>query len=431
VNILRDESRLLQAGLVLWAATTLSFMAGMSIGSGIFFACALFCFARRPETRRGLRWNGLATASVAFAVAALLSVCTAIAWPPLGLPLERFGGLQKLHFFLIPFFAAAALEATSVNRDFERHPLWRALLVMGLLVSVIGIFQFWAALVLPAGWLDNPFFRVIATGGTMRRFHAQGLMYFHLSYASALSFVVAWAGARALWPPKGQGRGEKNAWLLLAVLASFALFYSFSRIAWFALAAIPVVLGFLKRPRAGLLTLLGVIAAGAVIFLSAESLRGRLATGWQAIGEREGVWAGAVEMIRDRPLTGVGFGKTGYYSKPYATRALGHEPVFTSHAHDNTLDILAATGVVGFLAYAAWWGVLLLYAFRAFRDAPADRRWLPAGALAGWVAFQINGLTQVNFFDAKSQHSLMLWAGIVLALEARRAGDFLRAGSGL
>jgi MYXO-CTERM domain-containing protein len=38
----------------------------------------------------------------------------------------------------------------------------------------------------------------------------------------------------------------------------------------------------------------------------------------------------------------------------------------------------------------------------------------------------VNGLTQVNFWDGKSQHTLMLWAGVVLALAIRRRREDAR-----
>jgi O-antigen ligase len=95
---------------------------------------------------------------------------------------------------------------------------------------------------------------------------------------------------------------------------------------------------------------------------------------------------------------------------------LGHKPLFSSHAHNNILDVLASTGVFGLIAFLAWWILLWRYLWQSFWRSPPELRWLPAACLAAFVAFQVNGLTQVNFFDGKSEHSLMLWAGISLAL---------------
>lgn len=413
--------KLWAGAFLFWVGTTLTFMAGMSIGSGVFVAASLWVLYRHKELRAPLSSGPLAIASLAFFAASLLSVGAALAFPPLGLPLEPFHGLQKFHFFLLPFLACAAISATAGRElRLERHKMWNVLFGMTLLVSVVGILQFWASNIFPAAWLENRFFREVGMASVERRFHAQGLMYFHLSFASAMGFSCAWAGARVLWPLKEDSSREKLAWAALALLAFFALFFSYSRIAWIALAGILVTLAFLKRPRWGALALVVLLGASALLWTFSSSLRLRWQLGLNSLFERRQVWAGAREMILDRWLTGVGFGKTGYYMAPYETIALGTEPLFSSHAHNNFLDILAATGLPGFFAFLAWWGVLGFFAWRVFRKSDVHERWLPAACLAGLVGFHINGLTQVNFFDAKSQHSLMLWAGVVLALEWRR-----------
>jgi|GEM_PF-5138409 len=416
-----QELKIWRAGFLVWAAMTLSFMAGMSIGSGLFTLATLFYFYRHREAMSTMRNRTFFIACLAFLGAALLSVLAAVISPPLGLPLENFGSLQKFHFFLLPFFACAALTATSPkNMGLEKHPLWTVLFYTALFVSLIGIVQFWGASLFPASWVDDRFFRVIATGEEPRRYHAQGLMYFHLSFASALGFSCSWFGARLIWPPAGESTKTKFAWAAVTLITFLALFFTYSRIAWIALGCILVTLAFLKKPKWGLLCALVIIGVSTVAWYTSDSLRGRWRLGMNSIFERQEVWSGALGMVKDRPFTGVGFGKTGYYSRPYEIQVLGHEPQFSSHAHNNFLDMLAAMGFPGLAAFLAWWFVLGLFAWRSFRDALPGEHWIPAGCLAGLVAFQINGLTQVNYFDAKSEHALMLWAGVILALEWRR-----------
>jgi O-antigen ligase len=83
------------------------------------------------------------------------------------------------------------------------------------------------------------------------------------------------------------------------------------------------------------------------------------------------------------------------------------------------LDIIAAMGIPGLIAYLAWWIFLFFASWRVYLFSKEEERWLPAAALGGLLAFQINGLTQVNFWDGKSQHTLMIWVGITLALWIR------------
>ena len=406
--------------LAIWAVTTLSFMAAMGIGSGIFLLASLWYLRNDQEILwRSLR-DPLFLSVIFYFLTALVSVAAATIWPPLGMPLEPFWVLKKFHYYLLPFLAAAALYRSSgQGLRFERHIFWRAFYWMAMIVSIIGILQFWAAYLFPSAWLSSSFFRVIATGNAVRSYHAQGLMFFHLSFASALGFVSAYAWARYIWPLADDSRRDKIAWRVLLIFSSLAFFFTYSRISWLALAGLVLTLAYLKHPRIGLSALIALSFLAILIWNISPNLRGRWNLGWNTWHEREQVWLAAKEMIKDRPITGVGFGKTGYYSPAYAERALGRKPDFSSHAHNNILDILASTGLLGLFGFLAWWIVLWRKAWKAFQISAEKDRWLPAACLGAFVAFHINGLTQVNFYDAKSEHSLMLWAGIVLALSWR------------
>lgn len=415
-----DRTSLWAWALALWAAATLSFMAGMGIGSTVFVLTCLW-YLRKEKIWPVLKKEPLLWVSLGLLLAALLSIVSAHLAPPLGLPLQNFRELQKFHYFLLPFFTAFALLKTSGPKlEFEKHPLWKALCAMALLVSVVSILQFWGGYLFPESWRESRFFRSVATGEDIAFYHAQGLMYFHLSFASAMGFVCSYVGARLLWPLATDGKKEKILWAVLLLFTSLAFFYTYSRISWVALGALFVALFFLKRPSLGVAAVLAVVIGASLVWHFSPTVRGRWHLARNAIVERQQVWAGAREMIADRPWLGVGFGKTGYYSTPYATRAIGSKPIFSSHAHNNFLDILAATGVVGLVPFLLWWIVLWIYGWRSFWRSPENERWLPGACLAAFVTFHVNGLTQVNFFDAKSQHSLMLWAGILLALEWRR-----------
>ena len=68
--------------------------------------------------------------------------------------------------------------------------------------------------------------------------------------------------------------------------------------------------------------------------------------------ERLAHWQVAVDMMRDHPWLGVGFGNYGAYYEQYRllywVNALGH-------AHNYYLNIFAETGAIGFVAYLTVW----------------------------------------------------------------------------
>ncbi len=426
-------SRMQQIVLGFWAASTLSFMAMMSIGGSLGGVLGIWVCWRERERWQEIRQSFYWVPTLFLVGVASLSLLVAYFDPPLGIPIQGFNEIKKFRYFLLPIFGAALILSTNAveGKPLEQSFLWKVLLGMTLLMSLIAAFQFWAGYLFGESFIldwkvlvdgtreyqPKRFFRLVA--GTLHS-HAQGLMFFHLSFATAISFSINYLLARVLWPMQEDGKKLQIFLLISTLIAAAALYFTYSRTAWITLVVIPVVLCFLRKPKWGLVVLgMGPILV-AILWLSSSSVRQRVhdSAGWTG---RYYVWASSLEMVKDRPIWGVGFGKSGAYTDHYAEQFLGGTKSFSSHAHNNMLDALATTGALGFLAYLFWFGLFGYYAWQLFRRAPPDRRWLPAALLGAWVAFQINGLTQVNFYDGKSQHSLMFWASLLIALWLREA----------
>ena len=67
-------------------------------------------------------------------------------------------------------------------------------------------------------------------------------------------------------------------------------------------------------------------------------------------------------------------------------------------------------------------GYRLAASARSRHRAPPEEKWISAGMLAAFTAFHINGITQVNFYDGKSQHSLMLCMNATCSEESSSSG---------
>jgi hypothetical protein len=399
---------------------SLSSMAGMSIGAGALLAACLWAIARSWQSwgRAGVKdvlTHPLGAASAFLFAAAFLSLAHAWISPPLGRPVSGFGELKKFHHFLYPFVVALALHYSA--DALERHPFWKFWGGMGIFCGLLAGLQFFGRDLFPSPWLEHRFFRAVGETG---RFHGQGLMFFHLSFASCLTFVAAAGLARIFWPLKWDQKKEKIFWFIVAVAGFSAVFFSFSRIALVGLLVVGVTLAFLRKPLWGLISTVLFSGLGLGLWWLSPALRDRFLLARGGVIQRERLWEGAWAMFVDRPFTGFGFGRSGSYTPAYLEKLFGPGNHFTSHAHNNFLDLLASTGLIGLLAFLFWWGVLFVSAGKSFRAAPKEERWLPAAAIASLLAFQVNGLTQVNFADGKSQHTLFLMAGVVLALAIRR-----------
>lgn len=405
-------------------------MAGMSIGSSLFALASLLVLGREwrrdpAELRARLAvFRPYFLCTAALFLAAAWSLLYAGLVPPLGGAELSFVELKKFHFFLIPVFVALAFLEPSAE-GMERHPFWKFWAWMGIVCAGIALLQYFGGYIFPADWLAHRFFRPVIGSKGIYLYHGQGLMFFHLSFASCMSFVAAAGIARALWPLAGDSALARRFWFLVGAAGLLAVFLSYSRTALVVAVVIATALLALKRPRWGLVALVGFAIAGATVWFTTETLRNRFALALVKANEREDMWRTSWVMFRERPLSGIGFARTGGQSAAYAEKAFGFKPEFNSHAHNNLLDIAAATGLPGLLAFIAWWGMLIGMAWVCFRRANDREKWLPAAAFMGLVAFQLNGLTQVNSWDGKSLHTPMIWAGVTLALyirEKQRSG---------
>lgn len=413
--ISESQRRVWLGGFLLWVGGTLSFMAAMGITAGVFAGISLYVFGRESRVLKEFPWHatrGFLWACAAVMVTSILSLIVAYLDPPLGVAPDGWKGVTKFHYFLYPFLTALVIRHT--GGDPHNHALWKVLRVMILFVSIVTIAQHFGGYLFPESWLSHRFFRPMAY--MKKNFHGQGLMMFHLSFAAAMCFATSYVAAHWIWNKSLMNHRKQWAGAVLLLLATLATYFTFSRAVWVAMVAMFAVLGFLRRPKWGLYTLIfsGVLALS--LFQFNNTFRERVNDSWAGKMGRVIVWAAALDMVKDRPLVGVGFGKTGQYSHEYARKALGGaDPWFSSHAHNNVLDVAAATGIPGLLAFTAWWFVLFAYMWSNFKESAPEAKWLAAGTLAAAVAFHVNGLTQVNFWDAKTQHTLMLWGGLVLA----------------
>lgn len=109
---------------------------------------------------------------------------------------------------------------------------------------------------------------------------------------------------------------------------------------------------------------------------------------------RPQTWLDTIEMIKDRPLCGVGPGNYGLVYEEYRTRfqALRIETV---HPHNEYLELTAEYGLIG--AALILWALLsvCLPLLRLVRTAPNPRHALPAAALLAALA----GTAVHGFFD--------------------------------
>ncbi len=171
-----------------------------------------------------------------------------------------------------------------------------------------------------------------------------------------------------------------------------------------ALLVVPVPArwrGGLVAPAARAVIVLSLVAlaAVAVVRVGGERVVSNLSTVSEELGpgdattrwntRRLDIWRATVEMIKDHPLAGVGFG--GYWTAitEYHDASGAYTP---QQAHNDYLEILASGGVIG-CALFLWLAVVVLRrARKALLEGDSFRRAACLGALTGLFGVAVHSL---------------------------------------
>lgn len=128
---------------------------------------------------------------------------------------------------------------------------------------------------------------------------------------------------------------------------------------------------------------------------------------------RLGYWRVGWRMFRDHVLTGTGFGTFGALYPKYQTLEEGD----VRAAHNDYLQILSETGIVGFVPFALFVGALLVALARGMRQGRTlEDALLRGGFLAGIAAFLIHCIVDFNLYNPALAMLFFTAAGLACAV---------------
>lgn len=230
------------------------------------------------------------------------------------------------------------------------------------------------------------------------------------SYAHYGSFVVAILMilmARAIYD---KGIYDRIAWRGLLILYGVAICLCFSRGVWLAFI---VSIGFLFLQQSeGIRSKKFLIIAGSVVFLVfilsipqlSHIVISRASTifslSYGSNRERLLRWATAFAMFLKNPIFGAGYGSFAF-SFINNPEILGAKSVYGMGAHSEYLQVLAETGIIGFIGWMGIIGYFFWHGFRLLREIDKDKmlwRSLIIGIMSAEFAllthFFVNNLVQ-------------------------------------
>ncbi|MBS0577546.1 MAG: O-antigen ligase family protein [Proteobacteria bacterium] len=308
------------------------------------------------------------------------------------------------------FLPLVWLAAIAVHRGRDRRIVYAGIALIAALWALDGLVQALSGHSLGGAANVEPGSGVIRISGIFGAHHP------HLgqALASLAAFPLGWAGRRL----------GSAGWLAAAALIGAVVVLSGSRAAWLTFVLVLLLggwrlLGWKRLLAACAVGALGIAALAAVF---PNELHERIARSEAlfaggrdnldvASNGRVRIWAAALCMAREHPLTGVG---VRGYRDAYAQCA----PVMATpppwgeggalHAHQIVLEVLSETGLIGL----SLWLIGAALAIRAWRcaDAPARARAaMPALALAVTV-FPLN--THLAFYSSFWGGALLVLAGL-------------------
>jgi O-antigen ligase/Tfp pilus assembly protein PilF len=337
-------------------------------------------------------------------------------------------------FFLVLLYPFGPSMKGESERRFYRYVLI-TLLVTGLAMAFVGILErvFWNGKIL---WMFVPYDWGTALPSAMER--ARGPFVNPDHFGSYLNMVLPIAMAGLVFPTFLVRRNSEPFRVFCAVvllIVSIALLLTLSRAGW-----IGAVIGFsslfilsafiprAKRPAIFRLSWKAAVPLSALLLAVVVATSSLVAggSGRQAVDQRlketisqhqsllfrVGVWRDTLPMVRDFPLFGIGLGTfqdlyPHYQTPPYMTNDI-------REAHNDYLELLASTGVLGFGLLVGFLGTVAIRLYRGLRALPPDV--LPVGAA---LTAALTAMVFQEFFDFGLQipaNAILLTLLMALAL---------------
>jgi putative inorganic carbon (hco3(-)) transporter len=333
--------------------------------------------------------------------------------------------------------ALIALITVDLVRQHNRQRVVDLLILAGCANALIGIYQYFGGSGALHLLINERNFRSFGTFGQPNPFGGFMGILFPLAFASGCAALLASYNALKLrhYIRLRITLVKVVVYGAAAALMAVALYMSWSRGAWlgFGVALAVMIFALPRRFLHSLLLALVVAILGGALLTSGRlpaSLTARLATITQdifdvqdvrgvdidpanyAVIERLAHWQAAINMATESPWLGVGLGN---YEVAYAQHRLINWKFALGHAHNMYLNMLAESGFIGLVTYAAFIFATLWYAWRVRQHPDYRARLLAVGILGVWTYMIVHSLTDNLYVNNMFIH-LSVTIGLLTSL---------------
>jgi hypothetical protein len=328
--------------------------------------------------------------------------------------LNSFSGYRKLWLvgaFFVGYYFVQEPEETS--------RLITLMVAVAAVIAAYGIVQHFTGIDWARSLVGKPPNLDPFWFGRQEGFRTKGLHPSGITYAHNLLFPLIFISTFLFSP--GQQWKRRLLRLVGWGLMVFSLLFSLTRGVWLAYVVVVLLFGVFQGRKVVWGVVAGMVVLGLLVLGAGAGVRER-AGGVLSLHENWGrgqIWLANVDMVKERPLLGWGYGNYKKFRGPYYQRY--PEADTTAHAHNNYLQLWVDSGLVGLVAFLSLFWVILRSGWQTYRALPLTAepaRSLVLGCGLSVVGFLLGGLTQYNFGDAEV--ILPLWAIVGVGMRAQR-----------
>jgi O-antigen ligase len=239
-----------------------------------------------------------------------------------------------------------------------------------------------------------------------------GIFQFYMTTSELMMIALLLLLPFALHPDTP--RRIRSLVILALVPVSVSLYATVTRGAYLAVAAGIVFIAIVRNKK--LLIPLALLIVLVVLFAPpyVESrIKSIVDLNHPENASRLMLWKTGLRIFADHPVVGIGDIDVHDLYLRYMDPG---DPAQHGHMHNIAMQFLVTLGLVGFIAVAAMFVAIVRTEWRVWKRVQADwfRGSVALGALAVFVGFQVNGLTEWSFGD--QEVVILFWVTLGLAL---------------
>lgn len=200
---------------------------------------------------------------------------------------------------------------------------------------------------------------------------------------------------------------------------AFGIFLTFTRGIWLSLSVTTLIFLFFHSKKFFATALISGVLLFSGLYSFSEAFRDRIKHSIEtknADQERWGLLNVHLQMIKESPIVGIGYSNSLSHTPAEVWKKYGYDKVYiNSHAHNQLLNVLATTGILGFIPFFIfyfWFFITNIRLVKKYRrENNQSYYFLAIACLMTQVEFILANFTDVGFEYTKIRSLVLLvWA---------------------